>query len=264
MTAKHDHKRRALPDKKQKQKPKPKPKRKTKQNSKQNSKQELKSKSTSTSKSTTPKLHANLDKLAERRPLPDASLSNSDQEPSSRPVATFACPFYKYSPADYQPCARLNLSKISYVKQHLVRRHMAPKHCPRCLKIFPTYNDIVAHLRGTVRCKESSGNIEGITETKKEMLSRRSDQSLGEEGKWFELWDILFAQECRPVSPYVDLDLPEEVNWLRDYLMSEVPERLHERQILQSQAAMRQVVGTLVETVQDWKDLWKRGRIYST
>ncbi|KAJ8121594.1 hypothetical protein ONZ43_g1992 [Nemania bipapillata] len=177
---------------------------------------------------------------------------------SSRAVATLACPFYKSSPREHRACARLNLSKISYVKQHLVRRHMAPKHCPRCLEIFPTHNELNAHIRGTKRCETKAGKVEGITEEKKEKLSRRSDQSLSEEGKWFELWDILFQQD-RPKSPYVDLDLPEEVNWLGDFLMSRVPERLCEKKILESQAATRQVVRALEESVRDWKEIWQGG-----
>ncbi|KAI0540199.1 hypothetical protein GGR58DRAFT_174700 [Xylaria digitata] len=230
-----------------------------------------KSKSKLKSKLKSLKLDPNVEKSAERRPLPNGGFSSSGQGlersktvPSSRPVGTFACPFYKSSPANYQACARLNLSKISYVKQHLVRRHMAPKHCPRCFETFSTYSGFADHLRETVRCTERPGKIEGITEAKKEMLSRRSDPSLGDDGKWFELWDVLFGPQCRPASPYVDLDLPEEVNWLRDYLTSEVPGRLQEQKILQSQAETRKVVDTLVETVQDWKCLWKRGSIYST
>ncbi|KAF2973224.1 hypothetical protein GQX73_g345 [Xylaria multiplex] len=249
------HKSRSLPDRESK------PKLKSKS----------KSKSKSTSGSTTLKLDPNPGKSAERRPLPNGGFLSSGRRlgrpkmiPSSRPGYTFACPFYKSSPANYQACARLNLSKISYVKQHLIRRHMAPRHCPRCFETFPTYSGFADHLRETVRCTERPGKVEGITEAKREMLSRRSDSSLGDDGKWFELWDVLFRPQCQPASPYVDLELPEEVNWLRDYLMSEIPVRLQEQKMFRSQAETRKVVDILVETVHDWKCLWKQGSVYST
>ncbi|KAI3330102.1 hypothetical protein F4824DRAFT_480039 [Ustulina deusta] len=179
---------------------------------------------------------------------------------SPRPV-TLACPFYKLNPAAYQSCARLKLSKISYVKQHLVRHHMVPTHCPRCLEIFSVFKDFEAHLRREERCEERSGKVEGITETVKEQLSRRSDHSVNEAEQWRDVWRIIFGREP-PASPYVDLDLPEEINWYNDYLFSQVPDRLSERDVPQSSAEIRKLVlGTVVEVARDWKSLWQQGKV---
>ncbi|KAI1734104.1 hypothetical protein F4680DRAFT_439460 [Xylaria scruposa] len=179
---------------------------------------------------------------------------------SPRPF-TLACPFYKLNPAAYQSCARLKLSKISYVKQHLVRHHMVPTHCPRCLEVFSTFKDFEAHLRRKERCEERSGKIEGITEAVKEKLSRRSDHSVDEAEQWRDIWKIVFEREP-PASPYIDLDLPEEINWYNDYLFSQVPDRLSGKDVPQSLAERRELVlGTVEEIARDWKSLWQQGRV---
>ncbi|KAI0548167.1 hypothetical protein F4679DRAFT_551497 [Xylaria curta] len=181
--------------------------------------------------------------------------------PTSPRPFTLACPFYKLNPAAHQSCARLKLSKISYVKQHLVRHHMVPKHCPRCLDVFSEYKDFEAHLRRKERCEERSGKIEGITEAVKEKLSRRSDHSVDEAEQWRDIWKIIFEREP-PASPYIDLDLPEEINWYNDYLFSQVPNRLSEKDVPQSLAERRELVlGTVEEIARDWKSLWQQGRV---
>ncbi|KAI0184978.1 hypothetical protein EV127DRAFT_221182 [Xylaria flabelliformis] len=181
--------------------------------------------------------------------------------PTSPRPFTLACPFYKLNPAAYQSCARLKLSKISYVKQHLVRHHMVPTHCPRCLDVFSSFTDFEAHLRRKERCKERSGTIEGITETVKAKLSRRSDHSVDEAEQWRDIWKIIFEREP-PASPYIDLDLPEEINWYNDYLFSEVPKRLSGKDVPQLSAGGRELVlGTVEEIARDWKSLWQQGRV---
>ncbi|KAI1111980.1 hypothetical protein F5Y14DRAFT_423258 [Nemania sp. NC0429] len=183
--------------------------------------------------------------------------------PPSTPTrpTTLACPFYKLNPSTYQSCARVKLSKISYVKQHLVRHHTAPLHCPRCLEIFSAFKDFDAHLRQEKRCEERPGRVEGITEAVRERLSRRSDHSVDEAEQWRDIWKIVFGGEP-PASPYVDLDLPEEINWYNDYLFSEVPARLSEMDVSQSLAERREFVLCTVEAVaRDWKSLWQQGKI---
>ncbi|KAH8158448.1 hypothetical protein CIB48_g9794 [Xylaria polymorpha] len=179
---------------------------------------------------------------------------------SPRPI-TLACPFYKLNPAGYQSCARLKLSKISYVKQHLVRHHMVPTHCPRCLEVFSAHKDFEAHLRREERCEARSGTIEGITEAVKKRLSQRSDHSVNEAEQWRDVWRIIFVRGP-PRSPYIDLDLPEEINWYNDYLFSEVPDRLSGKDVPQSLAERRELVlETVEEVARDWKSLWQQGRV---
>ncbi|KAI0097205.1 hypothetical protein GGR51DRAFT_541778 [Nemania sp. FL0031] len=182
-------------------------------------------------------------------------------KPTSPRSSTLACPFYKLNPAAYQSCARLKLSKISYVKQHLVRHHMAPRYCPRCLEIFSAFTDFEAHLLQKERCKEKQGEVEGITETVKERLSRRSDHSVNEAEQWRDIWKIIFGSNPPP-SPYIDLDLPEEINLYNDYLFSEVPKRLCGKDVPQSSAERHKLVqDTVLEVAEAWKSLWRQRRV---
>ncbi|KAI0527819.1 hypothetical protein F5B22DRAFT_640797 [Xylaria bambusicola] len=170
---------------------------------------------------------------------------------------TLACPFYKFNPKTYQPCARLKLSKISYVKQHLVRAHIVPPHCPRCFEVFSTLLERDAHLRRTEEehCEVRPGTVEGITEATKEKLSQRSDQSVDEAEQWRDIWKIIF-DEPPPHCPYIDQDLPEEINLYNDYLFSEVPKRVS------SSTERRELVQrTLEEVAREWKHLWRQGKV---
>ncbi|KAI2635647.1 hypothetical protein GGS26DRAFT_507586 [Hypomontagnella submonticulosa] len=174
-------------------------------------------------------------------------------------VRTLACPFYKLAPREHQRCARLVLSKISYVKQHLIRQHSAGIYCARCYETFTKIDDLEAHQRLPKPCKVTpQKEISGITSSQKEWLSRRSDQSLTEEGKWFAIWDFLFQNLARPVSAYVDLDLPEEVNWLRDYVVSKGPERLGGYIPNKDYDAVAELLGGIVE---EWKIGWREGNV---
>ncbi|OTA95202.1 hypothetical protein M434DRAFT_393942 [Hypoxylon sp. CO27-5] len=173
---------------------------------------------------------------------------------SPSPTRTLACPFYKMAPRQHQRCARLVLSKISYVKQHLIRYHSAGIYCPRCYETFSQISDLESHQRQNKVCKKSpEKEISGITATQKEWLSRRSNSTLTEEEKWREIYAFLFGDCPKSICPYIDLDLPEEVNWLRDYVVSEAPGRLKEMN------STNDVADLLSCVVEDWKRHWREG-----
>lgn len=139
---------------------------------------------------------------------------------------------------------------------------MVPLHCKRCLEIFSDLNDYDAH-RGRKKCREEkSGRVEGITESVKKKLSRRSDHLVNEAEQWRDIWKIIFEGAPTPPSPYVDFDLPEEINWYNDYLFKEVPARLSGMDAPESLAERREFVqGTVEEVARDWKSLWQQGKV---
>lgn len=88
-------------------------------------------------------------------------------------------------------------------------------------------------------------------------MSQRSNQSYTEEEKWFAIWKFLFREiKPRPISAYVDLDLPEEVNWLRDYVVSNTPDRLKDIIPDGSHNAVADLLGKIAE---EWKTGWREG-----
>ena len=146
-----------------------------------------------------------------------------------------ACPFYKLDPMRFMSCTPFRLSRIRDVKQHLLRRHRQPPYCPVCGNIFkdPESRDIHIMARD---CHSPLGgvpvNIEGVTDTQRAALSRRSDSDLDLASQWFRVWEILFPGNPRPLSPYMStqfggatLDIIEDY-WQRhkDTLVTEVAE----------------------------------------
>jgi hypothetical protein len=162
-----------------------------------------------------------LTNTAQDQDEPESARPTKKQRPNSSVNENFACPFYKKSPKDHQHCARLVLSKISYVKQHLIRKHSAKEHCPKCFQIFAKGSEVINHLANSeCQPKPRPAGLDGITLEKRELLVRRSELvGSTKEDRWFEIWDILFTKNAtRPRSIYVDLDLPPEVNEFMDYM----------------------------------------------
>ncbi|KAI1079384.1 hypothetical protein F5B20DRAFT_177009 [Whalleya microplaca] len=189
-------------------------------------------------------------------------LSNKIPPNSSPAIKTLACPFYKRAPAEHQSCARVVLTKISYVKQHLIRRHSAPIYCPRCYETFGSNGELDDHYRKAIPCDiQHEKIVTGLSAAQREHLSRRSDQSLTDEGKWFEVWRTIFPNEPHPTSIFVDLDLPEEVNWLRDYMVTEIPGRLQPIIPEQPEEVTERISDMLLGMITDWKSLWQKGKM---
>ncbi len=61
-------------------------------------------------------------------------------------------------------------------------------------------------------------NIEGVTGAQRESLGRRVDRTLDEAAQWFSVWDILFPNVPRPLSPYLPPQFGGEVlDIVQDY-----------------------------------------------
>ncbi len=138
-----------------------------------------------------------------------------------------ACPFYKQAPQQHRQCSRLNLTKPSYVKQHLVRKHPPCIHCSRCYQIFDTNKNFEEHQRKDPPCeKQEKRDLPGMTAEQVEMLKARSNPADDEARQWMAIWRIIFPTKSPPASPYIDLDVPEEVNELREYMAQSIPSRI--------------------------------------
>ncbi|KAF5662845.1 hypothetical protein FHETE_7739 [Fusarium heterosporum] len=130
-----------------------------------------------------------------------------------------ACPYYKYDPVRYRQCHAKVLKRNSYVKQHLFRSHMQPIYCFRCMSTWPSDEELGKHLR-TQRCEVREKMApEGITtEQKRKLQSRLGGQNKSESDQWFELYAILFPGAQKPKSAYLDGELSEDVESLREFI----------------------------------------------
>ncbi|KAM0350631.1 hypothetical protein ACHAPU_003117 [Fusarium lateritium] len=131
-----------------------------------------------------------------------------------------ACPFYKYDPVRYRQCHAKVLKRNSYVKQHLFRSHMQPIYCDRCLSTWPSDEKLREHLRTPHRCEVREYIApEGITPDQKQRLqSRLGGSNKSESDQWFELYAILFPGEQKPKSAYLDGELSEDLESLREFI----------------------------------------------
>ncbi|KAI0161244.1 hypothetical protein GGR57DRAFT_351922 [Xylariaceae sp. FL1272] len=145
---------------------------------------------------------------------------------SRRQQLVLACPFMKKDPIHYRSCNRYTLMKIRYVKQHIYRCHSMPLYCPRCMETFPHEDSRDVHIR-SIDCQEQPLQQPiGITAKQKTLLGQRVPSKVTEEEQWFTVFDILFPNQTRPKSPYVDQELSEELCNFRDHLVADGPRLL--------------------------------------
>ena len=126
-----------------------------------------------------------------------------------------ACPFWKQDPDRHWQCFLKRLNTISYVKQHLARRHTPEFYCQRCFAILsdePRFNTHVLHAQCV---RGPTARLDGILPQQSRQLSRKCKGSI--EQQWFSIWDILFPGEQRPSSVYIDSDQSEDFCLFREF-----------------------------------------------
>jgi len=124
-----------------------------------------------------------------------------------------ACPFYKREPLKYPACSKSFWQKVHRVKEHIYRKHMEPRRCPRCQQTFETDDGIADHLRSDIPCsKEPEVEWPGITLAQRVKLSARPPRNESREDQWFRMWDIIFPSTLKPQSPYLLLDPVNELH----------------------------------------------------
>lgn len=156
--------------------------------------------------------------------------SSSQTKPSKRRRTsdrklTFACPYTKKDPMSHRECYGYTLSRIRDVKQHLARRHQKPLYCPRCMRIFENEGERDRHIREPTLCPiRPSITLDGITESQRQQLAKKSASNISEESQWFAVFDILFpGHGPRPESPYIDRELFQDITLYQDFLMTNGP-----------------------------------------
>ncbi|KAF2497166.1 hypothetical protein BU16DRAFT_581136 [Lophium mytilinum] len=134
-----------------------------------------------------------------------------------------ACPFGKKDPLRYRACYGHTLTKISFVKQHLSRKHQLPTYCSVCMDTFDSEEARDIHIRARACEERPRAHLEGITRVQKEKLQQRVPAKLSEEEQWFTIFDILFPEHPRPQSAYIDGELSEELCSFREFATSKGP-----------------------------------------
>lgn len=144
---------------------------------------------------------------------------SEEHPPTENGKLNFACPFFKHEPCQFGTCANTVLSKISYVKQHLRRHHYKEFVCQRCSCEFPSNRELDEHLRRSRPCEFSTTRPNSVTPKMVVALSQRMDQSLALHEQWYKIWEIVFPGDKRPVTPYLDPTLGQDINIYQEFLM---------------------------------------------
>lgn len=155
---------------------------------------------------------------------PSSSQASSKRRRTSDRKLTFACPYTKKDPMSYRDCYKYTLSRIRDVKQHLARCHCNPPYCPRCMGTFETEEERDEHIREFSCPSRPPARLDGITESQKRQLARKSASNTSVEAQWFVVFDILFpGHDPRPQSPYIDSELLQDITLYQDFLTSSGP-----------------------------------------
>lgn len=130
-----------------------------------------------------------------------------------------ACPFYKHDPIQYRRCHSHVLKRNSYVKQHLFRSHMQPIHCDICLSVWPTAEELREHRRAQVCERREYIAPDGITpEQERKLRSRLGGPNKSESDQWFDIYSIIFPDDEKPKSAYLNGELSEDAESLREFM----------------------------------------------
>jgi hypothetical protein len=206
----------------------------------------------------------------------DVMSSDQDSQPSrprrqrteDRPRVILACPFYKWDPARYRNCRRILLTKISYVKQHILRAHRMPPHCQMCNGSFQTDDQLHQHVRAMTCERQPYTPPDGVTEDQIFRLRSRVNQKNSLEDQWHEVFDIIFPRVPRPTSVYLDPELSEDLDVFVNFLTAQGPKIILE---MVNQSALTgdgasgshpapSVVTSLSNALQEVYDRWYRER----
>ncbi|KAI0849959.1 hypothetical protein F5Y00DRAFT_234307 [Daldinia vernicosa] len=155
----------------------------------------------------------------ERQPQKRRSVASASSRSENR--RRYACPYFLLDPSAHVQCLGYFLHRVGDVRQHLLRQHLQPIHCPQCGLIFKgqTKNDDRdQHIRAN-NCDIRVFNAPpGMTA---DAVERMKDAASGtcardDAAKWFEIWHCIFPGHDQPESPY----LPNEIT-IASYLIQE-------------------------------------------
>jgi len=128
-----------------------------------------------------------------------------------------ACPYWKKDRRTFFQCAKLQLKEVKNVKQHLNRKHTRKIRCPKCQDEFETEADCNHHVR-FVSCQvQDEVEDSGISRDQVEELSKKGPARQTQWDRWYVVWRVVFPQLAPPSSPYLEVDLSEDMYDFREF-----------------------------------------------
>ncbi|KAK4445454.1 hypothetical protein QBC34DRAFT_384253 [Podospora aff. communis PSN243] len=143
------------------------------------------------------------------------------RQETAHPGQSFACPFAKSDPVEHISCLKYQMKRIGDVKNHILRYHMMPVHCPTCGLEFKKagrqkHDDRANHVRGR-KCIVadfqfppgllSPEQMDGLKECGEDSSQRGSKY----ERRWYALWTFLVNGSAAPSTPYAGSEFQERM-----------------------------------------------------
>ncbi|KAI2473856.1 hypothetical protein F4781DRAFT_379139 [Annulohypoxylon bovei var. microspora] len=156
-----------------------------------------------------------LDRQGERRSPALGHVGGSQQ--------SFACPFYCFDKVEHWKCHDRKISTVSYVRQHIKRKHVPPIHCPTCgSEEFDTDALRDKHVNART-CEHRDFPHPWATVEQLDTMDHAANKlhTSSEEERWFDIWDIMCPNRQRPVSPHIS-----KTFW--GFLASVIPDAIKE------------------------------------
>ncbi|KAH6986360.1 hypothetical protein BKA56DRAFT_580327 [Ilyonectria sp. MPI-CAGE-AT-0026] len=154
----------------------------------------------------------------ETPPNEDDDKDVNDEALKSKPQ--LACLFYKSDPHEYAQCRHAKNRSVADIRQHTLRAHRKPSHCPNCKTIFRGRNDAKLaqqrsdHIRAGT-CKQRDDDVPGITEEQVQQI-KGNDRRRKAVDSWYGLWSIVFPGANPPESPYLGGHFPFGEEWFQE------------------------------------------------
>lgn len=95
-------------------------------------------------------------------------------------------------------------------------------YCPSCLIIFPDEPNYDQHVRSGT-CSHQPCKFNGITHQQQRKISKRSKPNTTDSERWFVIWDIVFPDQTRPASAYMDSELSEDLSRFKEFAQARGP-----------------------------------------
>ncbi|KAF4439259.1 hypothetical protein F53441_12640 [Fusarium austroafricanum] len=173
-----------------------------------------------------------------RRAVGDDERSEDDDSPGDGPAPsvtqksensrTWACPFIKWKPEYYVKTCRVRLTTPSRVKQHIRDKHIFG-HCSMCFYVFSDDKrngrkgygeEVPPHPCQEIYARQPVPPVGLITEEMQIEFKRRLDKHQSPKEQWYRLYRLIFPNERRPLSPYLNFEAEQKFRAAEDYFSS--------------------------------------------
>ncbi|OTA92611.1 hypothetical protein M434DRAFT_387039 [Hypoxylon sp. CO27-5] len=145
----------------------------------------------------------------------------------------FACPWYKKDRWKYRDCGKYELRRIKDVKQHAYRKHMKPEfYCPVCFELFKKASERDEHIQKKSCDSKPDPEFDGLTEQQRKELNQKANRGKNEAEQWYYMWETIFPNAIRPLSPYLGDDRGELLPVLQNFWTKRGAEIISSVQVL--------------------------------